>query len=143
MGTFNANLSDLQPSQLYICSAKLAAVERSIDRQRACSIDPLPVKRLRSKIVLTDGHTRAFAAFQRGRECVPAYWEKDQLNWEAYEVCVEWCLEEGIRSVADLRSRVVTAKQYEELWYKRCRAMHERLARNAMNGELGNGVAYR
>ena len=137
MDTFEANLSDLQPSQLYICLDKLAEVERSMGCTQGWSMDPLPLKRLGPRIALTDGHTRALAAFRRGRSSLLAYWETDQLDWEAYEVCVQWCLQEGIHSVADLQSRVVTADQYEELWYKRCRAMHRRLAAQR---RLGKGT---
>ena len=135
MRTFKANLNDLQPSQLHIYSDKLAEVERSMGCTRGCSMDPLPVRRLGPRTVLTDGHTRALAAFRQGRSSVLAYWETDELDWEAYEVCVQWCLQEGIHSVADLQTRVVTAEQYEELWYTRCRAMHERLSTQREEGE--------
>ena len=128
MRTFQANLDDLQPSQLYICSDKLAAVERAMERTESAAINPLPVKRLGPRTVLTDGHTRAFAAFRQGSRSVPACWDTDDLDWEAYEICVEWCLEEGVRMVADLQTRLVTAEQYEELWLTRCRVMHEQLA---------------
>jgi len=137
MDTFEANLSDLQPSQLYICSDKLAEVARSMRTEQDSSIDPLPVTRLGPRTVLTDGHTRAFAAFVQGRRYVQVYWETDRLDWEAYEACVQWCLQERIHSVADLHARIVTAEQYEELWYKRCRAMHGRLAaqrKRSING---------
>ena len=128
MGSFDANLAELQPSQLYICAEKLAEVERSLRNASGRSMEPVPVKQLGSRAALTDGHTRAFAALQQGWESVPAYWETDELDWEAYEICVEWCHQEGIYSVADLRTRIITADQYEVLWYERCRAMHERLA---------------
>ncbi|MHC4966183.1 MAG: sugar ABC transporter ATP-binding protein, partial [Planctomycetota bacterium] len=119
---------DLQPSQLYICSEKLAQVTQSLREAAGASIDPVPVKQLGARTVLTDGHTRACAAFQEGHKSIPAYWETDELDWEAYEICVQWCRQEGIHSVADLPSRIVTADEYEELWYKRCRALHDRLA---------------
>ena len=135
MDTFEANPTDLQPSQLYICSDKLAEVERSMRTQQDSSIDPLPVKRLGPRPVLTDGHTRAFVAFLQGRTYVRVYWETDQLDWEAYEACVQWCLEKGIRSVADLQTRVVTAEQYEELWCKRCHVLHARLATQRKEAE--------
>jgi hypothetical protein len=128
METFEANLRDLQPSQLYICSEKLAQVTQSLQAAAGAPIDPVPVKQLGARIVLTDGHTRACAAFQEGCASIPAFWETDELDWEAYEVCVQWCRQEGIHSVADLPSRVVTADKYEALWYKRCRALHDRLA---------------
>lgn len=135
MGTFEATLDELQPSQLYICAEKLAEVERSLGSASSGSMEPVPIKRLASRTVLTDGHTRAFAAFRQGWESVPAYWETDRLHWEAYRICVEWCHQEGIYSVADLRSRVVTADRYEVLWYERCRAMHERLTRQRKSRE--------
>lgn len=128
METFEASLSDLQPGQLYISSEKLAEVERSMHTAHGSSIPPLPVKRLASRTVLTDGHTRAFAAFQKGHRFVPAYWETEELDWEAYGICVQWCLQEGIHSVADLQSRVVPTDEYERLWYGRCRLLHSQLA---------------
>jgi len=128
MDTFDADIRNLQPSQLYICAEKLAEVERLTAEGDGTPVSPVPVKRLESRIVLTDGHTRAVAAFRRGRTSVPAYWETDLLDWEAYEICVQWCTQEGIHSVADLGQRIVPTKQYEELWYKRCRALHQELA---------------
>ena len=121
---FEIDLRELQPSQLYICSDKFAEVTQSSGEH---ILDPVPVRRLCSKTVLTDGHTRAFAAFQAGHSMIAAYWETDELDWEAYEICVRWCVQDGIHSIADLAGRVVTADDYEELWYKRCRAMHQEL----------------
>jgi hypothetical protein len=127
MKAFEANLDDLQPSQLYISSDKLAAVERTMREHESWHDAPVSVKRLASRTVLTDGHTRALAAFRQGRGTIRAYWETEELDWEAYQVCVQWCVDEGIQSVADLEARIVTAKQYEELWLKRCRFMHDAL----------------
>lgn len=125
---FEISFHDLQPSQLYISSDKLAAVERAMRELENWYDDPVPVKRFASRTVLTDGHTRALAAFRQGSGTICAYWETDELDWEAYQVCVQWCMDEGIQSVADLEERIVTEKQYEELWLKRCRAMHDALA---------------
>lgn len=124
---FEANLDDLQPSQLYISSDKLAAVERSMHELENWHDVLVPVKRLTSKTVLIDGHTRALAAFRQGRRAIWAYWETEELDWEAYRICMQWCVDEGIQSVVDLKARIVTEKPYKELWLKRCRAMHEAL----------------
>ena len=78
-------------------------------------------------MILTDGHTKVFAAFLSGFKEINAYWETDELDWEAYEICVDWCVEEGIRSVADLKDKVVEFEDFEALWYKRCQAMHKTL----------------
>jgi len=40
---------------------------------------------------------------------------------------VEWCKKEGIRTIADLKNRVIPHKDYEILWYRRCEEMHKKL----------------
>ena len=120
---FVVRLDDLQPSQLYISEAKLARVEEKDGAQ-----GPLPVKQLAGRVVLTDGHTRAFAAWQAGRRDIEVYWDPDELDWEAYEICVAWCRAAGIRSVAGLAGRVVPPEEYEVAWLQRCAVMQQELA---------------
>lgn len=81
MDAFEAELRDLQPSQLYTCTEKLAEVEGACADADDALASPLPVKRMGSRIVLTDGRTRALAAFRQGRTSVPVYWETDELDW--------------------------------------------------------------
>ena len=122
------NLTEIQPTQLYISSAKLAAVMSWIDPANAASIPPVPIKRLGNEIICTDGHTRAFAAHMYGLREIPVEWDRDQLDWEAYDICVSWCKAEGVYTVADLVGRVIGPEEYEVLWRDRCHAMHEQLA---------------
>jgi len=126
--TFMMKLNAIQPSQLYISSEKLSKVMKASDPARPESIEPIPIKELGNKIVFVDGHTRAFAAFLHNISEVPAYWEDEELDWDAYEICVEWCKNEGIHTIADLKNRVVSQKDYEVLWYKRCEEMQKDLA---------------
>jgi hypothetical protein len=128
-------LADLQPSQLYISAEKLARVQASFDPTRPKTMQPVPVKQLDGRLVLTDGHTRSLAALLAGLGEVPAVWDTDELDWEAYRICVAWCLEAGITSVERLRSRIVDAEAYERLWHERCRQMQADLARQ--RGEAG------
>lgn len=74
-----------------------------------------------------DGHTRAFAAFLHGLSKVTVYWERDKLDWEAYKICVEWCKEEEVYTIADLINRVLPQHQYDILWLKRCERMQQDL----------------
>jgi hypothetical protein len=126
---FMMKLDKIQPSQLYISSEKLDEVMRTIDPKRPSEIEPIPIKKLGSRIIFVDGHTRAFAAFLRGFLMIPVYWEDEELDWDAYAICVEWCKKEGIRTIADLRERVVSQKDYEILWYRRCEEMQQDLAK--------------
>ncbi|TET19953.1 hypothetical protein E3J74_04650 [Candidatus Bathyarchaeota archaeon] len=123
---FFMKLDEIQPSQLYISSDKLSNVMKNFPSKPA-SIEPIPIKKLRDQIIFVDGHTRAFAAFQIGFSKVPVYWEYEELDWEAYEICVDWCKEEGIQTIADLRNRVIPHQKYEKLWYERCAKMQKKL----------------
>ncbi len=121
-------LGDIQPSQLWVSAEKLAQVQELWPAIDAHTFPPLPVKRLGDRVVMTDGHTRALAAYLSGLSQIRVYWDEDDLDWEAYEICVAWCEADRIRSIADLKDRVVSEEDSERLWYRRCRAMHQELA---------------
>jgi hypothetical protein len=118
----------LQPSQLFISREKLTHLQDRIDFSILQEIPPIPIKRLDGRWVMTDGHTRAFAAHCAGLDRVPTVLDDDPLDWEAYGICVRWCLEAGITRIADLENRVLSAKDYEDLWLTRCQAMQQALA---------------
>jgi len=124
---FRMKLNSIQPSQLYISSEKLSEVMKRFDVDDPESIEPIPIKKLGDDVIFVDGHTRAFAAFLYGVSEVPVYWEDEELDWDAYEICVEWCKENGIRTISDLKDRIVSQKEYEILWYKRCEEMQRDL----------------
>jgi len=131
--TFMMKLNKIQPSQLYISSEKLSEIMKTFDSANPEIIEPIPIKKLGNEIVFVDGHTRAFAAFLRDFPEVPVYWEDEELDWDAYEICVRWCKEDGIHTIADLKNRVVSQKDYETLWYARCEEMQRGLAKRKHN----------
>jgi hypothetical protein len=120
-------LSQIQPSKLYINSERLSEVMTALARLKPDLIRPIPVKKLGDKIIFTDGHTLALAAFLHGASEVRVYWEKDELDWDAYEICADWCRKEGVHTIADLKNRVVPPQQYESLWINRCQKIEEQL----------------
>jgi hypothetical protein len=124
---FMMKLSEIQPSQLYICSEKLSKVMKTFNADDPKLMEPIPIKKLKEDVIFVDGHTRAFAAFLCGFSEVPVYWEDEELDWDAYKICVEWCKREGIRTIADLKNRVVPQRKYEKLWYERCEKMQRDL----------------
>lgn len=126
--TFTLELTKIQPSQLYINSEKLTAVLERIDQADPKLEEPLPITKLSGKIIFTDGHTRAFALYKLGVKKIPVFWDEDDLDWESYKICIKWCEQEGIYTIADLEDRVVTNKEYEKLWYARCDELHRQLA---------------
>jgi hypothetical protein len=133
---FRMSLAILQPSQLFISRKKLTALQSAIDFSAPENIPPIPVKMLDGEVVMTDGHTRAFAAFLAGLQRAPVYWDRDALDWGAYRICVAWCHREGIHSPSDLEGRVVSEGAYERLWLDRCAAMQDALAEKRRDGDV-------
>ena len=125
---FALGLDQLQPSQLFISAEKLAQVMETFDPNRPEALKPIPIKKLNGRLIYTDGHTRGLAAYLSNWEQVPVYWDQDELDWDAYQICVDWCLRERIYTVADLQRRILSSADYEVLWLERCQKMHQELA---------------
>lgn len=120
---FQVPIADLQPSQLYISEGKLRLVREWFDPDCMEGFDPIPVKRYNGRLLMTDGHTRAVAAYLSGYTDIPVCWDEDELDMRAYAMDVRWCGEERIHSPIDLAGRIVPHKDYERLWRKRCMEM--------------------
>ncbi|HHY83188.1 MAG TPA: ParB N-terminal domain-containing protein [Clostridiales bacterium] len=116
-------MAKLQPSQLYISKGKLRLVLEWFEPAEPGCFDPISVKRLNDRIIMTDGHTRVVAAHLAGWYTVPVYWDEDELDMRAYAIDVKWCDEEGVHNPVDLAKRIVPHKEYERLWRKRCMEM--------------------
>ncbi|UCD76314.1 MAG: ParB N-terminal domain-containing protein [Phycisphaerales bacterium] len=125
--TFIMKLEAIQPSQLYVSAGKLGRINEEIAADGNRAIQPLPVRQIGDHVVLTDGHTRVLAAHLRGMTEIQVWWDEDDMDWDAYEICVGWCREEGIQTIADLKDRVVEPPDYQCLWLDRCGRLHEEL----------------
>ena len=106
-------LSAIQPSQFYLSEKKLEQVQIN-------ALNPLPIKRLKGKIFFTDGHSRAFIAYQSGFEEIPVYAEEDDLNWDFYYYCLQTCEEKGILTIKDLENRILPESDYRKKWLDWC-----------------------
>lgn len=134
METFLINLSQIQPSQLYISEAKLERAHAYLDTIDLCQIDPLPIKKIGDLVFFTDGHTRAFALQERGIKDVAVYWDSNDLDWLLYLICVNWCLDADVRQIGDLKTRVISHFEYEQLWHQRCQIMQDETKQNNVEG---------
>lgn len=126
---FKLHQSKIQPSQLYINQTKLNTVLEAIEQNQTQMLEPIPIKEIDGDLVSTDGHTRAVAWLLSGNEYVDVEWEDEDLDWDAYRICVQWCKAEGITTIVDLKQRVISHENYEVLWYGRCKQMQEDLDR--------------
>ncbi len=120
-------LMDIQPSQFYISSEKLHSVKKWFDPSDLSNFAPLPIKELNGKIIFTDGHTRAVAAYLAGLERVPLCWDCDELDEEAYMICVKACESRGITRISGLEHRVIPPEEYRAKWDSWCDGVQEAL----------------
>ena len=133
---FDIRLDKIQPSQLYIDADKLDSLRDVVTDGKSGNIEPVPVKMLGGEIIYTDGHTRALVAYMAGLQSIKVYWDEDKLDWKSYSICVQWCRQSGIRSIADLQDRVISSSKFEELWIKRCEKLStHRSSRSELNRE--------
>ena len=124
---FVMNINDIQPSQLYISSSKLANIFEKFNYITTGAITPVPVKKLGADVIYTDGHTRAFALSQQGETEIRVCWDEDDLDLDEYATCVAWCKDEGIFRISDLSDRIIPPDDYQKLWIRRCHLMHNEL----------------
>jgi hypothetical protein len=123
---FTMTVSSIQPSQLYISAEKL----KEVMQKHPLELKPIPVKKLDGKIIFTDGHTRALAHFLHDIKEIKVYWDEDDLDWQAYKICVSWCEKENILTIADLKNRIIPSEEYEIKWLKRCKEIQFKLRCN-------------
>ncbi len=116
---------DIQPSQFYISEKKIDMIKRWFNPYDLSNFEPIPIKDLNGALIFTDGHTRAYVAYQAGLSQVPLIWDDDELDWQAYQICVSACKKRGIKSIADLGGRILSHCQYIEKWDGWCDVMHE------------------
>ncbi|MHA1111878.1 MAG: hypothetical protein ACTSRE_12295 [Promethearchaeota archaeon] len=118
---------NIHPSQLYISNQKLQLIQETLNPEDPRLVEPIPIKNLNGKTIFVDGHTRAVALHLLGQKTMPVYWEYEELDWNMYEICVQWCVDEGVYSIIELANRIVSHEEYKILWYKRCDDLHSSL----------------
>ena len=134
-------LKDLQPSQFYISEKKLQDIESWFDPANLSGFEPIPVKLLDGRPVMTDGHTRAVAAIRAGLDSVPLIRDEDELDWDMYRACVKACREQGVLSPADLLARIVSEEEYKEKWDRWCDIMQAEIVQSRkQQANIGGGI---
>ena len=113
------NIKDLHPTQLYLSEKKLHYIQmlyHSVERQ---NINPISVLAFGDRLLITDGHHRAYQALLAGRDTISAEWDKDGGD-ELYHLYAQVCEERKIYSVLDLKNHILPQDEYEAKWYNWC-----------------------
>lgn len=128
-------LLDIQPSQFYLSEKKIHNIKSWFNKADLSNFEPIPIKELNGRIIFTDGHTRAWVAYTQGLETVPLVWDEDDLDWEAYQMCVDACAERRVYTVADFEGRILSELSYKEKWNGWCDRLHESLEQSRKNNK--------
>ena len=132
---------ELGVSQLYLNQYKLEDVKKWF---HPCSIDlcaPLPVYDFgNGRLTLTDGHSRAFVAYQYEIK-IPIVYDTDDMvickeGQLLYKNDIDWCKRFNIQTIADLESRIIDSSKYQYLWIERCNRAYNLLTKTNENERL-------
>ena len=123
-------IDDLKLTQIYLSQKKLDSVLTWFGADLANFL-PVSVHDFlgNGTLYLTDGHTRTFAAWQKGIRMVPTLYDEDDLvtceiGQILYKHSIAWCNRFGLRHISTLQDRILGEAQYEKLWRERCSHMH-------------------
>ena len=112
-------IKDLHPSQLYLSEKKLQDIQMLYQSVEKPSINPISVLAFGDRLLITDGHHRAYQALLAGWDTISAEWDKDGGD-ELYHLYAQACEERKIYSILDLKNRIIPQDEYEAKWYNWC-----------------------
>ena len=117
------NLMELRPNNWYINKAKLNKIREVWRRKEQTRLPPVLVTRIDAEFSLIDGHSRAYAAYEQSVSKIAAT-IRDLHKIEGSQALYEHIHREGpgigIRTIADLKDRIVEAELHKQLWVGYC-----------------------
>ena len=112
-------LTDLHPTQLYLSEKKLHDIQMLDQSEEIINLDPISILAFGNRLLITDGHHRAYQALLAGQDTISAEFDRDGGD-EIYHLYVQACEERKIYSVLDLKSHILSQDEYEAKWYNWC-----------------------
>lgn len=115
----NVKITDLHPTQLYLSEKKLHDIQMLDQSEENINMDPISILAVGNRLLITDGHHRAYQALLAGQDTISA--EFDQDGGDAlYALYAQVCEERKIDSILDLKDRILPQEEYEAKWYNWC-----------------------
>ena len=124
IGTFeekemNVKITDLHPTQLYLSEKKLQDIQMLYQSEENINVDPISILKVGNRLLITDGHHRAYQALLAGQDTISAEFDRDGGD-ALYALYAQVCEERMIDSILDLRDRILPQDEYEAKWYNWC-----------------------
>ena len=113
------NITDLHPTQLYLSEKKLQDIQMICQSAEIINMNPISVLASGDRLLITDGHHRAYQALLLGQDTISAEWDKDGGD-ELYHLYAQACEKRKIYSVLDLKNHILAQDEYEAKWYNWC-----------------------
>ena len=113
------NITDLHPTQLYLSEKKLQDIQMICQSAEIINMNPISVLASGDRLLITDGHHRAYQALLLGQDTISAEFDKDGGD-ELYHLYAQACEERKIYSILDLKNRILPQDEYEAKWYNWC-----------------------
>ena len=115
----NVKIADLHPTQLYLSEKKLQDIQMLDQSEEIINLDPISILAFGNRLLITDGHHRAYQALLAGQDTISAEFDRDGGD-ELYKLYAQACEERKICSVLDLKHRILPQDEYEAKWYNWC-----------------------
>ena len=112
-------IADLHPTQLYLSEKKLQNIQLLYQSEEIINLDPISILAFGNRLLITDGHHRAYQALLAGQDTISAEFDRDGGD-ELYALYAQACEERKISSVLDLKHRILPQDEYEAKWYNWC-----------------------
>ena len=113
------NIKNLHPTQLYLSEKKLQDIQMLYQSKDKPNINPISVLAFGDRLLITDGHHRAYQALLAGRDTISAEFDRDGCD-ELYRLYAQACEKRKIYSVLDLKNHIIPQDEYEAKWYNWC-----------------------
>ena len=115
----NVKIADLHPTQLYLSEKKLQNIQLLDQSADIINLDPISILAVGNRLLITDGHHRAYQALLAGQDTISAEFDRDGGD-ELYHLYAQACEERKIYSVLDLKNHILPQDEYEAKWYNWC-----------------------
>jgi len=113
----------LRPNNWYINREKLERVRAAWENGKQNELPPVLVTEIDGELSLIDGHSRAYAAFERGESHIGAnICELEAIEGSSalYKHIHREGSKRGIQTIADLQGRILPLEEYRRLWTGYC-----------------------
>lgn len=124
------SIATLRPNNWYLSASKLNRITRAWREGTEGKLPPVLVTEIDGTPSLIDGHCRAFVAQQQGKRSILATTKSLKViggPTGVYEYLHREGERKGILTIADLETRVLTAREYKRLWVSLCRSLEDSL----------------